>query len=139
MIGQRLPTPQGERRLQVSCGAPRIVATACQARALQQRFESVGVDGPRIDVQRVPRGLVAHGGSVTQPLTQAGDLLLERGHRSGRELITPQGLEQLVDRDRPGRPQRQHHEQPSLLDAVETNELARNLDLERTQQPDVDL
>ena len=68
MIGQCLPTPQGERRPQVSCGAPRIVATACQARALQQRLESVGVDGPRVDVQRVARGLVAHGGSVTQPL-----------------------------------------------------------------------
>ena len=139
MIRQRVPTPQGERRPQVGSSPLRIIATACQARALQEGLEPVGIDGLWVDDQRVAGGLVAHGGPVTQPLAEARDLLLERRHCARRELVAPEGVEQLVDRNRCGRPQGQHHEQPPLLDAVEADELARNLDLERTQQPDVDL
>ena len=52
MIGQRRPTPQRERRLEIG-------RAAVGARALQQRLEAPAVDGVAIDLQRVPGGATA--------------------------------------------------------------------------------
>ena len=115
MIGQRRPAPQTQRRPEIGGGALRIVAPGRHSGAPHEFLESAAVDRVRIDLQRVARPAMAHRRVVTEPPAQARDLLLQGLHRAGRDLLSPEVLQQLVGRHRVGRMQRQRDKHPALL------------------------
>ena len=132
MVGQRRAAPQRER--DASCAAARVGRRARR----QQRLEAAAVDRLALDLQRVARRAPADRQPLAQARPQARDLLLQRLVAAVRRLVAPHRLDQLVDRHRLRRPQRERDEEPPLLGAFELHAAARDRDLQRPQQPDLD-
>jgi hypothetical protein len=57
---------------------------------IQQLLEPAGIDRLRIDLQRVARGAMVYGRSLTEPVPQSRDVLLQRLHRAARLIAAPE-------------------------------------------------
>ena len=138
VVGKSLASPERKRRLQLGRGALVVVLSEGHPRASQKLLEAPRIDRLRIDVQHVAGRPVAQlRSAVAEPLAQARDLLLERLPGLGGRLLAPECLHQLVCGHRLGRAEREHREEPALLRALKPHRVARDLDLEVPQQPDV--
>ena len=73
------------------------------------------------------------GDVVAEALAQPGDLLLQRLHRAARGGVAPQRLDQVVDADRLGRPERERAEEGALLGTHELHRRPGDPDLERAE------
>ena len=101
-----------------------------------KRRESIAL---ALDAERVAGRAAVDGRGLAEPLAQARDLLLEGLHAVARRPAGPHRLDQLVDRDRLRRAQRERREQGALLGAVELDGAALDADVERAEQPDLDV
>ena len=97
------------------------------------------VDVVGLDRERIAGGAAVDRGGVTEPVTQAGHLLLQGLHTVARRMARPHGIDQLVDRDRLWRAQRERREQGALLRAVELDGVPLDAHVERAEQPDVNV
>ena len=134
MVGQRGPTPEPESRFKVGSRRRRVLG----ARSREQVLEAMRVDGVGLHRERIAGGAAVDRGGVTEPVAQAGHLLLQGLHTVARRVARPHGIDQLVDRDRLWRAQRQRREQGALLRAVELDSVPLDAHVERAEQPDVD-
>ena len=95
---QRRPAPEGQRRRDRVRRGRDVAVAQRGARLREQLLEPDRVDA-RV-LQRVPVGR-ADDRLLSECGAQAGDVMVERVPRSGRELLAPQAVDERVDVDHP--------------------------------------
>ena len=132
---ERRSAPEGERRRD-RVGRGRGVAVAQRgARLREQLLEPYGIDAralQRVAVGRAGDRLLSERGA------EAGDVMVERVPRSGRELLPPQAVDEPVDVDHTTLPEREHREQSLALRAAHVRRRPARENLERAEQPDLE-
>ena len=133
---QRRSAPEGERRRdRVRRGAD----VALPQRGPRVREQLLEPD--RIHIRALQR--VSVGGADDRLLSQrgakAGDVMMERVPRSGRELLPPNAVDECVDADHPALPERKHRQKGSTLRAARVRDRPVRENLERAEKPDFQL
>ncbi len=135
-LAQWVPAPQlerlgesGRRRLDVA------LAKEPPARG-HQSFETDCVDVVGIDGEGIA-GLAGENRRRPERAPQLTDLCLQSIGWVGRLPVFPQGVDEVVGRDRPPPVQRQESQQSSLLGAADLHRLARLQHLELAEEPDL--
>ena len=135
VVGERRSAPEPERGLQVGRRGRRILG----ARPREQVLEASRVDGVGLDAERIAGSAAVDRGGIAEPVAQAGDLFLQGLHAVARRTAGPHRLDQLVDRDRLWRAQRERREKGALLGAVELYGVSLDAHVERAEQADLDV
>ena len=130
---QRRAAPERQRRRdRVRRGAN--VAVAQRGARLREQL----LEPHRVHARVLQR--VAVGGADDRALAErrakAGDVMMQRVPRSGRELLPPQAVDERVDVDHPAPPQREHRQQRLALRAADVRERPARDNLERAEKPD---
>ena len=132
---QRRSAPEGQRRGD-GVRRGRGVAVAQRGAGLREQL----LEPDRVDacaVQRVPVGR-ADDRLLAERGAEAGDVVMERVPRSGRELLAPQTVDEPVDVDHPTLPEREHREQSLPLRAAHVRGRSARESLERAEKPDLE-
>ena len=131
---QRRPAPEGQRRRdRVRRG--RDVAVAQRGARLREQLLEPDRVHARV-LQRVPVG-GADDRLLSERGAKAGDVMMERVPRSGRELLAPQAVDERVDVDQPALPEREHRQQRLTLRAADVRGRPARENLERAEKPDL--
>ena len=131
---KRRPAPEGQRRGGRLRRAGGVAAAQRCARIRQQLLEPNRIDA------RVRQGVSIRGADdrlLSERGAKTGDVVMERIPWSGRELLSPQAVDERVDVDHLAAPERQHREQRLSLGAAHVRARAPGEDLERAQDPDL--
>ena len=131
---QRRSAPEGKRRRD-RVRRCRGVAVAQRGAGLREQL----LEPDRVDaraLQRVPVGR-ADDRLLSERGAEAGDVVMERVPRSGRELLAPQTVDEPVDVDYPTLPEREHREQGLTLRAAHVRGRPARENLERAENPDL--
>ena len=130
---QRRSAPEGERRRDRVRRGKDVALPQRGARLREQLLEP-----DRIHIralQRVPVG-GADDRLLSERGAKAGDVMMERVPRSGRELLPPQAVDERVDVDHPALPEREHRQQGLTLRAAHVRDRPARENLERAEKPD---
>jgi hypothetical protein len=133
-VGERRAAPQSETVTEhTRCTRGLLSETS---RLAQQRFEPRCIDLVRFDAEEVP------GWATFDPLgaecsSEVVDVRLDRPAGPVRRLLSPQPVDQRVDRDDLVRAHEEMCQDGSLLRAAERHRPLRAIDFERTQDAEV--
>ena len=131
---QRRPAPEGQRRRdRVRRG--RDVAVAQRGARLREQLLEPHRIHARV-LERVPVGR-ADDRLLSERGAKAGDVMMERVPRSGRELLAPQAVDERVDVDHAALPEREHRQQGLTLRAAHVRGRPARENLERAEKPDL--
>ena len=132
---QRRPAPEGKRRGDRVRRALNVVGPQRGAGLREQLLEPHGIDErvlERVAVGRAGDRLFSERGA------EAGDVVMERVPRRGRELLTPEAVDERVDVDHAAVPEREQREQRLTLRAAHVRGRPARDNLERAEQPDLE-
>ena len=130
---KRRPAPESQRRRHGIRGSGRVAVAQRGSRLGEQLFELDRIDVrllERVPVRRADDRLRSECGA------QARDVVVHRVSRSGREVIPPQAVDELVDRDHTALPERKQHKQGLTLGAGHVRGRPARDNLERAENPD---
>ena len=131
---QRRPAPEGQRRRDRVRRGRGVAVAQRGARLREQLLEPHRVDA-RV-LQGVPVGR-ADDRLLSERGAEAGDVMMERVPRSGRELLAPQAVDEPVDVDHAALPEREHRQQRLTLRAAHVRGRPARENLERAEKPDL--
>ena len=130
---KRRPAPESQRRRHGIRRGGRVAVAQRGARLGEQLLELDRIDArllQRVPVRRADDRLRSERGA------QARDVVVHRVSRSGREVLPPQRVDELVDRDHAALPERKHRKQGLTLRAGHVRGRPARDDLERAENPD---
>jgi hypothetical protein len=135
-VSKRLAPPQPQRRAQPLLRAGRVAARQRPPPLSTQRLELNRVDLPGRGHQPVGPPL-RHDHTGAQRLPQLRDIHLNRLGRGPRGPLTPQLIDQAVNRDHLATVQHQDSQQGPLLRRAERQRLAVPRHLQRPKYPEI--
>jgi hypothetical protein len=134
-LGERLSAPQAERLGEEAAGARCVRALGLGDQPLEaNEVERVGVELDQ--VSRLPR---RDHGTAVEVLAQLRHVKLQRVRGSGRRLRRPERRREAIERHNPVRRQEKDREERALLGPAERDGTAVIDDLERSQDPELQL
>ena len=131
---QRRSAPEGKRRRDRVRRGRDVAVAQRGARLREQLLEPYGIDARAF--QCVPVGR-ADDRLLSELGAEAGDVMMERVPRSGRELLPPQTVDQSVDVDNPTLPEREHRQQGLALRATHVRRRPARENLEGAEESDL--
>ena len=113
-VRQRRPAPQRQRLPQPSARELRITLRERVAALRHARLESVRIELPRLQLEHVPAAS-GHEQTITQGLAQIRDVHLHGLCRAAGRALSPQLIDQAINRDNLPPVQQQHRQHSPLL------------------------
>ena len=131
---QRRAAPEVQRRRDRVRRGPDVAVPQHIARLREQLLELQRVHARVLHRVAVGR---ADDRSLSERGAKAGDVMVERVPRSGRQLLPPEAVDERVDADHTAVPQREHRQQRLTLRAAHVRGRTVHEHLERAEKPDV--
>ncbi len=133
---QSRTAPEGQRGRYGVRRCSDVAVAQRRARVGEELLETDGIDRRRSEG-------IAVGEADDRPLSErraeAGDVVVKRIPRSGRELLPPETVDQRVDLDRAAVAEREHGQERLSLRAAHVRRRPADENLERAENPDFEL